>query len=726
MNKLFPDHSFVIVAECRLLASLFAAAMAFTSMSLSAGADHQPSMEIGFSLGIALLLLNCPPWRADANVLQHLRMELLSTVILVCGLCVLISSPVSRWVPYCLTLIGVVLLVRNITVLALHNGFLVRLLKLCGLAALYAFFVGQFVWGEGYRNPLQYLQFANQGTIHTDPVFHQAVISMLKVHGVCSTGMDGLTPFAYHHATHLLAARLCLLLNCSSSVMVCFVLPILLPSVLLYWALRVVAAICGWAGAGLVSSVANMGPHRLILAGFGGFLPVHMLFPFLNWNWSFTMDSQMMAMIIAGMSFLAIFAFDRTSFETDKDSTVSRVRVFPGNSVLLIALCSIAALTATKVTIAHLYVLGFSYWCLRAKGLLGRRVAGMFLSLSTLLLFSRFFTVDPGNSLYFSPFWLWLDRIPPTAWALFLPVNLFFAIAYAMIRFGMAGIRSLRDVRAAVLEGSVRDVELVLLISLTGCAITTIFGGKLAFNAIYYQCSAQFLAIVASGSLLFVLAARRSAGSRLDATVSGVLASTCFWLCFGTALLNSVEKWRDISRMNLQGRGDQFAVPLGFPAVSGQPEMRVLLRQGRFLETMGLILQNTEGTEKRMKRGDRKILGQLLSLGENLTFREKQTSLLWIPRTNREFWDLGQPGRRWLLPMIATGMSELALIDGRPEEIETIADGNAFGFSAYPKNTVQADSALSYIDVSVRARKLGFQWVLELKESGEVVRHECL
>lgn len=712
----------VHLLECKALASLFAAGMASITLLLSAGTADQPQREILFALGFSLLLINFPSSFFSRSTSGQNLADILGTSLIILCVVFLIGQPVAFFIPQLLTVLGIgfsaVVWIR----LWQAGGFLWRVFRIVAIAGIYCFVVGQFVWGEGYRNPLDVLQFATSGSIHTDPAFHKAVIAMLKVHRTCSTGMDGLPAFAYHHATHLFAAQLGLLLNCSADALVCIVMPIFLPSILIHWTLRAMVQISEWINGASLSGPSSMGGHLLALAGFGGFLPVHMLFPFLNWNWSFTMDSQILAMIIVTLSFVGIRSLIMHSSISNQSLSASRLFSSCDLTVLVAAILSVALLAATKITVAHLYCLSMVYLVFRSARFLWQRGVAAFAIVLTLVICSSFFSVKTGSSLYFSPLSLWFERIPLTAWALFFPVNCFFAFVYAGIRLSSLKISTIADVLLAFRSRKIVDVELILLMSITGSMLTMLFGGKLAFNAVYYQCAAQFVAIVAASALLM----SPSIESLRHHSIGSSFARLILTLLFLTSLLNSVEKWRDISRLNLQARGSDVATPLGMTSEPGKVEMRLLLKQGKIDETLQAIEDNTAATERRIVGGDRNLLGALIRLGKELGYQEKQRSLLWVSRENRQFWDMPRDGKRWLLPMIAVGLTEVAMIDGCPEEWEPIADGNAFGFSAYPNQAVSRDSALSLAEVKSKAISLGFQWVLELQDNGNVIKHQCL
>ncbi len=88
-----------------------------------------------------------------------------------------------------------------------------RLVWLGAVSLMGCWFVGM-AWGHGYANPLFVEGLATSALAKTtvDTLFHATIANMVELHGVASTGLDGVVPLSYHVASHWLLAwlsRLC-------------------------------------------------------------------------------------------------------------------------------------------------------------------------------------------------------------------------------------------------------------------------------------------------------------------------------------------------------------------------------------------------------------------------------------------------------------------------------------------------------------------------------------
>jgi hypothetical protein len=324
-------------------------------------------------------------------------------------------------------------------------------------------------------------------------------------------------------------------------------------------------------------------------------------------------------------------------------------------------------------------------------------------------------------SLYFAPFGLWLDRVPLQAWPLCVLVNSFFASFYAIARLSQKSIVTLNELICAVKRRSIVDVEIVLLIAMSGSLLTTVFGGSWAFNAIYYQSTAQFFSICCAAAAVTWFLSPGSRWSILNMSVGRSAACLLLIFMFSTSVMNSFVKYQEILRANMQSRGQHFAIPLGVPSDGTKPEIRVLLRQGQVRKAMELLLANTQHTEQQLANGEKAIVQTMINLREEVPLSMKKDSLLWIPKSNRAFWDLAPKGRRWMLPMLAVGLTEVSLVDGFPEEVEP--SGGGFGFAAYARKHVVEGDTQSLAEILRRSRILGFPYVIELQGKNQWLIH---
>jgi len=697
--------------EVEIIASLVAIFMAATAMLLTLQTGTVLLSTIRISCGMALFLLNTPVIIQRLFPGHRARKAAVVTIGLVVA--IYAADKFALSVPFELFSSIGILAFAVIVISSVRAGGVIPFLSAVFWGICFSFVVGQMVWGSGWKNPLDVFQFAQNGSTHTDPAFHNAVVAMLATYGVCTTGLDGLVPFSYHHAAHWLAALVCRTMQTTPYVATTIVLPILLPASLVYWSGLMVREI------GRIFQVDSFSlSYCVFLTGLAGYLPTSMLEGgFISWPWTFSMDSQILGLTIAaGAAVLLIDVCSQRSFvETNAD-----VKTWPLRFALISILTTILLMLA-KITVSHLFALVVIYAAIRI-GASWKRVAILAIGLAIIIRqMSPVLELNSDDFLKISPFGLWVQRVPWSSWPLCVPVNTISGIIYAIIRLHQKQVRTLGDVVRSLRERSLVDVELVLLVAFAGTGLTMVFGGRQAFNSIYYQNTAQFFTFAALAGIIH-LYFRDVRGSRWrDLSVGKLMSLTLLAAVFMTAIVNSAEKWIDIVRLNMKSRGDAFATPLGVDSVVGKPEIRRLLRDGEFAKSVELMAKNTTFTKTRIESGDKMIVGRLISLGKTMDRERKRESILWIPRTNRSFWDLAPDGRRWLLPMFAVAMTELALIDGLPEEQEL--SGGGFGFSVYPNTVTRAEDGLPMEKIMMKATEMGFKSVVELQPDGSTLLH---
>jgi hypothetical protein len=109
---------------------------------------------------------------------------------------------------------------------------------------------------------------------------------------------------------------------------------------------------------------------------------------------------------------------------------------------------------------------------------------------------------------------------------------------------------------------------------------------------------------------------------------------------------------------------------------------------------------------------------------------EKRRSLLWIPRSNRAFWDLlatvhsPQDG-----PLVAPALSGMAVIDGLYEPGPDEA-WMGYGYQHYPRPAGARPEEPSRAEVCRRAAAMGYRQVIVLapgidRDGSQLERLDC-
>ncbi len=149
----------------------------------------------------------------------------------------------------------------------------------------------------------------------------------------------------------------------------------------------------------------------------------------------------------------------------------------------------------------------------------------------------------------------------------------------------------------------------------------------------------------------FPVAADESARGRL--TIRGLFMGLVLLSLLGTILSNTLVLLNGMVATNLAARGH----------ASGQTGFGVALMHGRLKAAAEILRQTAAGVETRMK-SDKNIITILSSLDE-MPLAEKRRSLLFIPKSNRQYWDLLH-GPYWPKDgtFVGPALSGVAMIDG--------------------------------------------------------------
>jgi hypothetical protein len=284
-------------------------------------------------------------------------------------------------------------------------------------------------------------------------------------------------------------------------------------------------------------------------------------------------------------------------------------------------------------------------------------------------------TSDPGyfalGESRFAPFGFPRANVEPQWWPDYLFIYYAWVWVVAAVRLREEGIRTLRDLSKAWRERKLLDLEFVFVAALVGAGpgLLIMYSGTHYFSN--YQ---QWLAL---GVLLSIVirsprplgtmnvadlapgqpsdtspvAADESARGRL--TIRGLFMGLVLLSLLGTVLSNTLVLLNGMVATNLAARGH----------ASGQTGFGVALMHGRLKAAGEILRQSAAGVETRMK-ADKNIVTILSSLDE-MPLAEKRRSLLFIPKSNRPYWDLLH-GPYWPKDgtFVGPALSGVAMIDG--------------------------------------------------------------
>ena len=290
----------------------------------------------------------------------------------------------------------------------------------------------------------------------------------------------------------------------------------------------------------------------------------------------------------------------------------------------------------------------------------------------------------------------------------------------AVVRMREEGIRTLGGLLNALRERRLLDLEFLFIAALVGL----VPGLLITYSSTHYFSNVQqWLAV---GFLLSNLirrpgpsemadlaggasdqpsgAAPRVAGRSGLARLSigrAVAAALILSVC-GTDVSNTLVLLGRLIATNLVSRGH----------ASGQTGLGLALMHGQVRAADRILAETASDVESRMK-SDKNVLAILRSLDE-MPLSTKRSSLLFIPQSNRQFWDLLH-GPYWPadVPLVAPALSGVAMIDGLHVPKEAAKD--IFWYREYSRSEAfQRQPPLDrYLPVLLRrCASLGFRQLI--------------
>ena len=282
------------------------------------------------------------------------------------------------------------------------------------------------------------------------------------------------------------------------------------------------------------------------------------------------------------------------------------------------------------------------------------------------------------------------------------------------------------------------DVEFLLVVAFVGAVpgLVTNYSGTLFFSD--YQ---RWLALALLLSFLCVdviplprgaawkmtpVANPRRRRRPLDrSTIGGLklgrIAGAAIVLCIaGTLCANTLDLLGGMVTSNLAARGH----------ASGQTGLGVALMHGRFRAAGEILRRSAAEVESRL-RSEKSIIPVLSSL-DQMPLADKRRSLLFIPKSDRQYWDLLH-GPYWPKdgPFVGPALSGLAMIDGLyvPAKNDPWIGHGYHHYSKADASRVQPPLSQDLRALRSRSARMGFRQLIVVTNrpdgSAQIERYDC-
>jgi hypothetical protein len=579
-----------------------------------------------------------------------------------------------------------------------------------------------WIWGDDLHDPLFRWALLTKESWNgkVDELIHACWSNMIRTYGVPSSGLDGVPSYRYHYGSHVVFAYLGELLEISGVDVYQMVYPIVfLPLLLQSTMIAAVSLASNRIGYQTRRHSALIWP--IIIIGFAGVLPYSSVWDAGVFVMSDIVSESMcvaLTVMLLGLAAAAPIFYREARPEASQARYVDALLGALGFPALIFVLgflkFSVMAVCLAASTLVYLSVIRHRKNWLYGLSLGASYVAFLVVSHAVLE------PLRQREALSLFPLAYLRVWVHNSWWSYYIPLEVAIAFVAISLRIWQENITTVSDLVPAWRAGKLADVGFVFFATCLSIAPGLVYDIQGA-SAVYFTHVQRWI------SLAIVLGAVLALPShqKQDVTLREGLLQVPLWECgiwllllpsLGTIALNTARNAATFARNNLSDRGFHVLDNSGNSPGVTRTAVKVAVRHGRLAQAIAMIRETTQAQQHRSDAEAQTI--QLLDGLFRLPREEKRLSLLYIPRSNRAFWDLlDQSKPRWLAPLVAPALSGIAMIDGLPDP-QDIPTNGLNGYSAYEHaQATRLPSDRTKTALCRRAEQMGFYRIMALDVS---------
>jgi len=528
-----------------------------------------------------------------------------------------------------------------------------------------------------YQDPL-INELITVGLAHRDTLFHASVTSMIKTYGIPTTGLDGIPYLPYHTGSNWILAQLSTLtdlpaLQIVTMGYVVFFIPFFLNAMLIA-VVDLKSRLSDWPkGWALERDVTFWAILAIVCIG---------IFP--GENGQLASPSQ-----VAGLAFSFIF-FSLCLFLSDSLVTRKKPTSVATAILVVIALPALASVIGfCKVSLIWLVVLAYFYFGVRLR--LYRKAmvsAGLVMMMVGLIVTLKAVVHPSAEGLKISP--LYVMKWYPYWWPLFLVTAFIWSWIFMALSLWKRKLCSFSALKKAFRDRSSLDIEAILIVSLCGAGPALLLAIPDA-SGFYFVHPQKWLAAVL---LLANLSSFKKDWAWIESAAEGTERGAKRFqprrlvvLFISVALIVAalMNLWIGVTRTFLGGQTrarialcSDARTALEFTkSLSGLPVLGMVRRFTGIASDVFGPIDRFKWTTDNLRNS--KVIEALEKLAR-LPADEKRHTLLFIPKSNRLYWDLPATMCK-AVSFIAPAITGIAMINGLPGNECT--DTGRHGYEAY-------------------------------------------
>lgn len=551
------------------------------------------------------------------------------------------------------------------------------------------------IWHWGYVNPLfvENIILDTSHMAHMDTLYHAAITGMIKTYGIPSTGLDGIPFRAYHFGSHWLFAQLSKLLN----LRVIDFYQLGYPVIFIPWLLQCMLLFALELNKHYKNMIQLIDLRNNVVFWLVFFLVLLECTPVSRFTFRYgihTISQSYMVSLIFAFLFLSIglnLINNRDNLGKYSWQFVTFIITIPG------LICFVAL---TKVSVGFLLICVYTYMLYRMN-CFKNILPTISLIITFLLTISVILTINSGQQgLIIVPFNIIIIH---TIKLLIIFFSQFLSWLFIAYRLYETHSVTVKDFVNNVKTNQVMDVEVIALLCFISVAPFFIMqesgGGEFYFTDVQNMVAISFL--LANLPKIAGLIREWISQTKLIKNVVIALSLLCFVL-MSIFILTPVKK---LIESNLRTRIAYYYMSVGYDPKNvkefskfdkeNMKEFSKIVR--KYMELKGLAINYSinDGSLSRLIDAVKndlifrdniriddvrvKLINNIYDLGM-MGAAEKKKTIIFIPQSNRLYWELLSDIYKRRSPFIVPAISEIALIKGLPtglaeEEIKSMGYG---------------------------------------------------
>ena len=658
----------------------------FATVVILRGGFPTPVAALCKIAGISLLVVNAGAFGSTKNWMLCGPMLSLLTLVLVTAIGL---SPLGSmvWIGTVIAIAGGVICAWNVIAVVSRAGLL-QAVALVFLGLFLGLYAESMYWRVTSVHDVVYAESMLAGRVATDVVEQAAVVNMIATYQLASTGLDGLLPLRYHNGSLWMAEGLRRLCGFRALDFLAYGYGILL--IPLY-----VAAFFGCAELLRASIRREFGLPTFIfwaasLVAFVGVFPftddpLHLNFNEIVINSDSFLLTVTLSLLLIGV---AVWFYQSLS---------ARDFVWNGQDKIAVAISLPSVLILigwVKISQIYLLLALAVYLCWRVKWL---RTWPFLLgtAFSTLSLVVMLYGEMGANKSSLAPFNF--DRIPPE-WVPYFFVGYFaWAWLFLVLWARFCGVGTLRELLTAAKDGKSILVELVCVAAVSGITpylLINFYSPAWKYFTEFQGVLAGIFAIAFWPQFKFASLWQRARDGSLTLSIT-LLCGLALTVCGHLFITTLASSYRMLKR-----GCETRAVLAGLPDTAWRQEVGQI--KARRSVVSAAFATRTH------------LLDCLVGLGKQ-PVEQRRGVALYIPKTNRTYWDMRQMGDG-TTPFIAPAIAGMPMVDGLPEFADIGWARVGWGYPQYKLPSGPEPPTENVARAVEKARANGFRELLVLRD----------